>query len=84
MDEQEAAAMKKARPLPQNRAANPEPPSVFLEPDEILPGRISVGQALELLAKHKRNKQVCINAVHLIFSCPFNHFFLLLLCTGCL
>ncbi|XP_795121.5 NADH dehydrogenase [ubiquinone] 1 alpha subcomplex assembly factor 4 [Strongylocentrotus purpuratus] len=57
MNEADAAeSQKKARPLPQNRKANPGSPAVFLEADEVPEGRLSVGQAMELLAKHKRNK----------------------------
>ncbi|XP_041462439.1 NADH dehydrogenase [ubiquinone] 1 alpha subcomplex assembly factor 4-like isoform X2 [Lytechinus variegatus] len=58
MNEADAAeSKKKPRPLPQNRKSNPGSPSVFLEPDEIPEGRLSVEQALELLARHKRNKK---------------------------
>ncbi|XP_071491309.1 NADH dehydrogenase [ubiquinone] 1 alpha subcomplex assembly factor 4-like [Diadema antillarum] len=50
-------ARRKARPLPQNRQQKLGSPSVFLEPDTIPEGRLSVGQALEMLAKHRQNKE---------------------------
>lgn len=57
MTKEDAEATRKARPLPQNRRSNPGSPSVFLQPDDIPEGRLSVGQAMELLANHKRNKK---------------------------